>query len=58
VKPAAERKPYAEREATLREFCTCHWLWRDQDGQRVRRERLWRDPKCALHGTSAKEAPF
>ena len=57
--PAATGKtPYAERDDIIREFCSCHYVWSDQDGKIVRHERLWRDPKCALHGTNATPSPF
>ena len=52
------RVPWAEREATIREFCTCHWVWSERDGRIIRHERMWRDPQCTLHGANAKEAPY
>jgi hypothetical protein len=56
--PVSKRQPYAEREQTIREFCSCHWLWSERDGIIIRHERLWRDPKCRLHGNDTKEAPY
>jgi hypothetical protein len=62
VKPpepaAAGKPPYAERDDIIARHCSCHFVWSDQDGKIVRRERLWRDPKCKLHGSNASPSPF
>ena len=56
-----ERIPHAEREAVIREFCTCLWVHRqnpdDPDGPAVGRLHNV-NPTCILHGDRAEEAPF
>ena len=51
--------PYIEREAVILEFCSCHYVWSEgKNGEIIRHERLWRDPRCPLHGNDTKEAPW
>jgi len=54
----SDRVPYAERERQINEFCTCHYIWSERDGETKRHERLWRDPKCKLHGHNTERSPF
>ena len=52
-----DRVPYADRERLIRDHCTCHYVWTDEDGQPKRRGMHSRDPKCKLHGDNVKPAP-
>ena len=60
ARPAVSgRTPYTERDAAIRDFCTCHYAWSEGPGEEVtRHERMWRDPHCKLHGDNAEGAPY
>ena len=54
------RVPWSEKPQVLDRHCTCHFIWsqRADDGRITRHERLWRDPKCKIHGHDARPSPF
>ena len=54
-----DRVPYAERPRVIKAHCTCGYVEvaRTEAGASVERRALT-DPRCPLHGTHAKEAPF
>lgn len=53
-----DRVPYRDREAVIREFCTCEWVFTDTPDGPARRALHNVDPNCKLHGPNAQPAPF
>jgi hypothetical protein len=55
----SDRKPYAERERQIAEWCLCQWVMTEgADGQTIRHEIYRRNHACPLHGHNAKPTPF